>query len=232
MCVIAVYEKGTRPSEKDIKKMMLANADGAGVAWVTRSGVIEVHKGYRHAADVMRTIRAIPTDSPILFHARIATSGGISPAKCHPYPLTDRADLLDATDYTARVPVIAHNGVFSLTPAKGQNDSQTFIAQYMYPLTRRMRREFDRGGAFPDKLIAAMTSGSRLAVLFPDGRVRYFGQWIQRKGVAFSNVTFEYYGDYYTAPKYRSRWWEDYGWDDKDGYKSATKGGGLKPLRP
>ena len=213
MCIIAVYEHGKRPDKETVKIMMENNGDGAGLAWINRAGRVEVHKGYTTAEDVMRTVKDIPDGSPILFHARIATSGGVSAEKCHPYPLTDKDKFLNAIDFTTSVPVIAHNGVLPIDIDAGLNDSQTFIKKYLYPIITRSPRAFKRGKL--DCIINRLVNGSRLAIITPAGIKTYGTGWETHDGIKYSNGNYKRY-TYYSGNAYK--WYNDYDkyWGDYD----------------
>lgn len=232
MCIIAYYKKGMKPTRERIEYMCLRNPDGVGVAYNDGKKVY-FSKGLVNADGVLEFINAIrPHANEILFHARIATSGGISAAKCHPYPLTSNDARLDITRYTGRDPVVFHNGVFSLTPEIGKNDTQTFIKQSLAPLHKSDPSALKNGGF--DSLITLATRGSRVAIMYPDG-VRFFGTWeTDDGGVLYSNTSYKpapvYYGYrwdddeyYYGGQKYNREWYTKHAAPRVKGMQDGTK---------
>jgi predicted glutamine amidotransferase len=160
----------------------------------------------------MRFIEKVQADKrtrDVVFHARIATSGGISAQKCHPFPLTDNARELNATQYKTKGALVFHNGVFSLNVENGLNDTQTFIKNSLAPIAR-LDADGLKNGRFDD-LLKMATSGSRLLMLYPDG-VKTFGAWTEDGGVMYSNTGYKPY-------TYAARSW--YTVDDWDAWYEA-----------
>ena len=201
MCIIAYYKKGKTPTLKALQYMMITNSDGAGIAWNDGKEAFYV-KGIEKPADAynfIRELRRDPSVRDIVFHARIATSGGVSGEKCHPFPLTDDPEALNAKEgSTSGAPLVFHNGVFRITPEKGLNDTQTYIKNILTPLYNTNPAAFD-GGKF-DPVINTTSDGSRVLLLYPDG-VKFFGQWYSHEGIKYSNRNyyekFNFYNGYY-----------------------------------
>lgn len=219
MCIIAIYKKGVKPRRDRVEEMMKRNADGVGIAWNNGKNVY-FKKGITTAAqawDILQSLDGRAND--IVFHARIATSGGISAGKCHPFPLTDKNESLDAVNYRGKNPVVFHNGVFSIDIEKGLNDSQTFIKYALTPLYKADAHGVKNGAH--DELIDMSVKGSRLVILFPDGLRIYGRGWeTDDGGTVYSNTsykTFNYNG-YYNGAYY----YNGYIWDDEDGWTKAT----------
>ena len=200
MCIIGTYPAGVRPAKQEIINMIERNPDGVGIAWAHNLRV-HVLKGLSDELAICEIIdEIIPENSPILFHARIATSGGISAGVCHPYPITARPANMRETFATYRVPVIAHNGILhNFAPDKtmrGVNDSMLFNARVIYPLYHSRLAQRDR-----DSIItAALGDSNKIAILEPSGVIRHYGRgWIKTPaGVCYSNDTYKKY----TPPKY------------------------------
>lgn len=211
MCVIAYYPEGITPEKSSIEYMMGINRDGAGVGWNDGKRAYMV-KGFTDAGRVFNfivSLRERPSVRDIVFHARIATSGGISAEKCHPYLLTANSSELNYTEATTtKTPLIFHNGIFSLTPDKGLNDTQTFIRRCLYPLQKLDPRglKWDRY----DELIEMATGRSRLLMLYPD-EVKRFGEWTADGGALYSNYNFK--KPDYSQAFFRyagGKWYEEY----------------------
>lgn len=219
MCIIAAYLDGKRPTRERVERMMTVNADGVGIGWNTGK-TVAFKKGFTKADAVLDFIDRLTTAKDIVFHARIATSGGISASKCHPYPITKDNETLDKITYYGKTPVIFHNGVFSIDIENGLNDSQTFVKYCIQPIYKKDPRGFVNGDY--DGIIKFATRGNRLAILTPDG-VRLFGDWVEDdNGVMYSNTTYKpfttvYYGGGFDYDNWREvfddwdevpHWWK------------------------
>ena len=221
MCIIAIYTAGKRPTAESIKTMMTRNADGAGVAW-NDGKAVHFKKGFTTPAEVMEYIRLADERGArdIVFHSRIATSGGVSPAKCHPFPVSTKNDVLNATEGEGKTPLFFHNGVFAVQLEKGLSDTQTFVKYSLAPLFRADARGVFRG--VYDELIDMATAGSRVAIIYPN-RVVNFGTWTRDEGILYSNYTFRKW-NYATSYSYGGEW--EYNEDGRMVWKAYDGKGG------
>jgi hypothetical protein len=230
MCIIAYYKKGTRPSKERIDYMIKRNPDGVGIGYNDGKRVYFT-KGLVNADGVYNFIKKIEKHAnDIVFHARIATSGGISAEKCHPFLVTTDPDLIDIKTYAGREPIAFHNGVFSLTPETGYNDTQTLIMKAIAPL-KEQAPDGLREGDFDD-LLTFTTRNNRFVLMYPD-RVRLYGEWTEDDGgVMYSNENYKphpYTGRAYAwddiddgylyggKNKYNDEWWRKHGYRAKGG---------------
>lgn len=221
MCIIAIYEKGARPTLERVEYMMKRNPDGAGVAW-NDGKQVHFRKGFTKPADVLAYVDSISAKAnTIVFHARIATSGGVSAEKCHPYPVSANNKALNCIQGGGAFPVLFHNGVISLPLEKGLNDSQTFTKYALAPVYKRDPKGLARG--VYDELLSIAGKGSRLALLYPDA-LKTYGEWTYDDGVTYSNTTYKPYE--WKAYNYGGRYY-DYGgyYDDGGGYGYAKNYG-------
>lgn len=216
MCIIAVYQNGLRPDVEPIARMMRKNPDGVGIAWNTGRAVF-FKKGFKTVESVMSLFNRLDFARDVVFHARIATSGGISAEKCHPFPMSGCDENLNRTTYAGKKPIIFHNGVFSLTPDDGLNDSQTFIKKSLYPLFKADERGFT-AGKYND-LINMAVHGSRLVIMYPDGLYAYGAGWQKDdNGVWYSNSGYKDFSAYYST-----RWDDEWEYDRTTAKKAQKK---------
>lgn len=196
MCIIAVYPKGTKPDKKTLETMIRNNPDGVGVAYNTGREVV-FKKGLESAEQVLNFYNQNKREIDFfVFHARIATSGGVSAEKCHPFPLTANLQLLNVTSGRTATPLCFHNGVFNIPVETGLNDTQTLIKNCLAPLYKLDKKGVKNGKYIP--LIRQLTTGSRFVILTASG-VQVFGSWEQDKGVYYSNTHYKPYTSYYTS---------------------------------
>ena len=195
MCIIAIYENGTRPNVDSVKAMMKNNSDGAGIAWA-QGGNVHAVKGLTTAAAVMDIVAGIPVGASIVFHARIATHGDVCGGLCHPFPVT-RKLAPTAAAWSSTSSAFFHNGIlraWSPSQASRLSDSAVFCADVVAPLQLlgRVRRD-----AILHKI--AISTASKFAIIDADGHISRLGDgWIHEGGVWYSNHTFR-------APSYGVR---------------------------
>lgn len=228
MCIISIFKRGKRPDKETVKRMMETNRDGVGIAWNTGRGVY-FKKGFERFEDVEKFLKRLRNEEgvkDIIFHARIGTSGGISAAKCHPYPLSADAHQLNRTTYGGSAPVIFHNGVFSLDIEDGLNDSQTFIKNMLFPIYRADPRGLLSGKY--DGIIDMAVHGSRLVIMTADGFRAYGVGWCEEDEAWYSNSGYKSYVASYYA-------WDDGEWSasyyDDDYFEDWQEYNRLKPAK-
>ncbi len=198
MCIIAIKPKNIEaPSKETFKNMFRANPDGAGVAF-NLNNKLYIIKGLMTFDEFWRVCEKIPVESSAIYHARISTSGGICQELTHPY-LLDENIFNQRKIYTEvkKGIAVAHNGVFSEFDKKEfNNDTTQFISTYLVPLNKLERRAFKSIlDDDLDKIINKLCGYSnKLAMIDEKGNIKKYGSgWIFKKGVYYSNYSFESY---------------------------------------
>ncbi len=106
MCVILVCPDGVRPGRDVLEACHEANPHGAGVAW-RQDGEVRWMKGL----DVEQLAPLLPRlPGEIVVHFRWASVGGVTPALCHPFPVTRAATTRLSGHARA---VLFHNGTWT-----------------------------------------------------------------------------------------------------------------------
>lgn len=225
MCVIAISEAGViTPTEQNLKDMFEYNSDGAGISFVL-DGLVHTFKGLMKWEDFQKTYALIEKkvltagktfqDIPIMYHFRIGTHGPNSEALTHPFPISNNFKHLSAIDFTSEI-VMAHNGIIhTVTPSPGWSDTQQYIADIVYPLTKYDRVFYK--SKHLQKLLENTIDGSRLAFLDITNGFTLIGDWKESdnkdlKGIKYSNLNHEY-----TTPSY---WSSSYGYYPSNFYKT------------
>lgn len=103
MCVIMLADS-SRLTDEMVELGFEANKDGTGIAW-REEGLVKWRKGIDFA-EAQDLARSLPL--PYVLHFRIQTVGGCSQALCHPFPVTEGAEL--ALSGTTDGEVLFHNG--------------------------------------------------------------------------------------------------------------------------
>ena len=191
MCIICVSPKRVRqPNVTTIRRMFQNNPDGAGYM-VARDGKVIISKGFMNVDEYIEAIRAehFTAKDPVVYHFRISTQAGVNPQMTHPFPLSNRIEHMKVLDVECPCGV-AHNGVIRLTTDprnREYSDTALFIANY---LSLIIREPGDLKDERVLKLIHRL-AGSKLAIMDADGYIATVGEYINQKGLLFSNASFE-----------------------------------------
>ena len=190
MCVIAVYKKGLDLNKKELKECFRVNHDGAGMMF-QQGDHVHIEKGFMTFDDFWAMARTVPKDVDRVFHFRIATSGKVSGACCHPFPITDNYKemaLVSANSTSA----FAHNGILTeFTPKGGmsskQSDTMVFDKEILSRLGERLTE------AVTIDLLELYTT-SRFAFMTPDKTVTS-GAFVQSRDskALYSNSSYKPY---------------------------------------
>lgn len=187
MCVI-VYKprRVAMPGERLLARCWAKNPHGAGVA-VMRDGQVTIDKGFMEFGAFMDFVNeGVTRKDAACFHFRIATSGGINPGACHPFPVSHK--VADLKQLHCQTPVaFIHNGVIS-AGTKSLSDTMLYVkgqlARYVEgELAPRTRQ----------RMIAADTIGSRTLLFDARANRAYMtGAWHhdEASGLWFSNTLF------------------------------------------
>jgi hypothetical protein len=135
------------------------------------------------AADIIKMILDEEVTLPALIHFRIATSGGVRPELCHPFPISANA----STDLQGRAKtVLVHNGHWSNWGSKVLNrmSRESRAAKGHWSDSRALAWLAARYG----NAVFEMVSGQRIATLEGEkGLLIMWGDWDKEGGVYFSN---------------------------------------------
>ncbi len=144
MCIIAIKKANQPlPDAKIMERMFQNNSDGAGFCYC-QDREVKIQKGYmtyeafsEALAKVLEKIDTYAT--PMIFHFRIATHGGINPSLCHPFPISkNMSDLKHLTVSTSLA--IVHNGVIPIKTRNAVSDTMEYITKGLYKRHRRDNR--------------------------------------------------------------------------------------------
>lgn len=189
MCIIVYKPCGIKmPRKADLRKCFEANPHGAGLMWA-EGGWVHIRKGFMDFDSFYKTIsRKDWTSVPMVIHFRITTQGGVQKGLTHPFPVTGTYEGMRMLGLKARC-AIAHNGIIGTTSdgAKDHNDTMRFVKDFAYPVLKENRYS-DPDGVL-SKGLGDIAFGSRLAIMFGDGKVELTGTWHKRgDGCMYSNL--------------------------------------------
>ena len=190
MCIICVSPARTRqPSISQIKTMFKNNPHGAGYMFA-RDGRVQIHKGFMDVDSFLDAIREehFTAKDSVVYHFRISTQAGVNPEMTHPFPLSNRLPYMKALDVECPCGV-AHNGIIRLTSDPSQreySDTALFITHYM---ARMVHGLDDLKDAQLLNRIERL-AGSKLAIMDGSGYIATIGNFINERGLLFSNDSY------------------------------------------
>lgn len=191
MCIICASRAGVhQPDDQTIIRMFNANPHGAGYM-VARNGRVEISKGFMSPQEFLHAVHYehFTADDPVVYHFRIATQAGITPAMTHPFPLTSSLEDCKMLDVACHVGV-AHNGIIRLTSNptdREYSDTAHFIAEFLAYLVRTPDDLRDPGVL---DAIERLTGDSKWAIMDGSGYIATAGHFVEDGGLLFSNNSF------------------------------------------
>lgn len=198
MCIIAIKPKGMDMLEDTtIRTMFENNPDGAGMMYWSKDKVI-IDKGYMTCESLLKKLHSMDlTDTNVILHFRIGTSGYKNELNCHPYPI--KAE--NKAHCKAKIGM-AHNGIlYDFEPARCSkiNDTQVFIQRVINSLKDGFQNNDET--MF---LIAELVKGNKLAFLDDKNKITTVGYFIEDSGYLYSNNSYK--------PRHR-KCVSSYGWE-------------------
>lgn len=206
MCIIAYIPAGTQISEEMMKLNFVNNPDGAGMMWKEGKGQeIMIKKGYKTVEDLMNDYYCIPETFERAVHFRIATSGKISSATCHPFPVRKNVEEMRKNEDKTGM-ALMHNGIISFCTPKGGmsatfSDTMVFASKFLFPFRGMMNNK-----ALQELIEHA--DNSRFLIFSKENEPILLGKWEEKDGIMYSNGTFRYEKRNYTC--YDNNWYNNY----------------------
>lgn len=169
------------PTIKAVRNSVNANPDGFSMAY-NENGVLVTYRTLDAEAFMDKYREVISThchlDTALMLHMRIATHGSVRVDNCHCW----RGNVLG--DEVA----FAHNGILSIRNMRDKTDSETFLRHY----AESCRDVYE----FLDTVESNIGS-SKFGFINGRGHMMRFGNFIEDKGVLFSNRS--YMGNTYAS---------------------------------
>lgn len=219
MCIIIYKPKGKEIPKDHLINSFMNNPDGAGFMVQTEKGV-HIQKGYMDNQELLSAVYSLPDlkDRELVLHFRFATSGLIDEGNCHPFPLSGKKKNLRQLDIMTNIGIV-HNGVILMTSNRKSDlsDTQLFIKEY---LNKLHHEGVNLLSVTMLKMIQAATK-SKFAFMTKDN-VYILGDFINCKGVYYSNSDYKYLNARYTTTKTNKDYNNYFGWDEE--YQELEKG--------
>lgn len=186
MCIIAAKPSGwPLPSNEILSNCEWNNRDGIGIAWSSGQGV-KIKKDFATLTAFQEWLPAnVQESDACIIHFRMATHGKVSEGMRHPFPLTKDEATLQQVELECDM-AMAHNGILDCEDKRNKlSDTAVFVRDI---LAEPAVRDNLRDNAAIQKLIAhTATASNKLAFLFGDGHILYFGEFETDKGILYSN---------------------------------------------
>ena len=180
MCVIVYKPKGVSIDEQNLEDCYASNPDGIGLMYQANGRVV-VRKGLT-LPETTGMVASLEGD--VVLHFRLATSGDVDAANCHPFAITHDPDVLGSDAREVRAAIV-HNGVMPKWVKQGSawSDTARFVSKYLANIPRKTR----------DKALqkASKTTGGKFAMMsYTD--VDMYGNWNEVDEVWYSNLHWEF----------------------------------------
>lgn len=187
MCIIAIKKSGLKMfNEEQLRVMFENNPDGAGFMYydadikkvVIKKGFMTLNSLYKALSD------RDYTNTNVVLHFRIGTSGKFDELNCHPFPIY-QPNKLECTTNLA----MAHNGILRgyIPPKKYDiNDTQYFIQIVLRWLKKGFIYDADKM-----YLIEQLIDSNKLAFLDDKNNIKLVGDFIEDGGYIYSNSSYK-----------------------------------------
>ena len=210
MCIICRKQPKVALNEESwgwLENSFDGNDDGAGFMY-RADGKVRVFKGYmtwESFRDAVRDKLDIINKQEVIFHFRIGTSGTISKAMCHPFPISKKDSTLGQTKLKTHAALV-HNGIIPGYGDKAFSDTHVFVRDVLSELpykTKAMRQ--------------LMASALHSKFMIMDADTTYLmGDFQNEEGWEFSNSSYK--NKPYTFSRSK-----DYEYSWNHGYSKAGK---------
>lgn len=238
MCILMYFGPDAFPTREQLQNAVNNNPDGFGWAIVTfgDEGIVTGHTmDAGEAIEGFLRDRAMYPGESAIFHARIATHGSTSLDNCHPFEVKHRFMKGKGHSAVSGEMILAHNGMLSCGPGKGDDRSDTRILaddimmrRFPHLDSAKTRRRFEE-----------WMGGSKVVVLTTDPAYRQqsyvfnskLGHWLTDENgntLWYSNTSYmkRTYSSYTYTPwptvvggkseERRGYWWEE-GYSEESG---------------
>lgn len=196
MCVIAYFEKDRELNKVELENCFEANPDGAGLMYYDKNKeMVHIQKGFMDFDSFWEVASKLPTSLDRVFHFRIATSGKISGACCHPFVVSDNYEKMSRTDVWGRMGMV-HNGVmYDYTPAEGMKSKHSDTMQFIKEVVSQLPEDVIMNTALQTLWNKAM--GTNKYIVLSRQGTAVIGNFTQSQesGALYSNTS-------YMTPRY------------------------------
>ena len=199
MCIAVYKPKGQKmPSKKIFSNCFSNNDDGAGFMFPL-NGKVHYEKGFMSFTAFKKGLKKAIKNygintitTPMVFHFRITSQGGVKPELTHPFPVCRSYDemrkLSGDVDYAC-----VHNGIIdfasSYSTTINYSDTMEFIKEVVAPLIYKNPTYYKNKSLMG--ILSYLLDVNRFIIMGGDGHTELIGNWIEEKGIYYSNSTYK-----------------------------------------
>lgn len=231
MCIIVSKEKYKKiPKKTILENCFDNNPDGAGFMYTYNNKVI-IEKGfftfdefYNRLMEVDKILNLYKKS--LVMHFRIGTSGGINAETCHPFPISNKENDLKDTQLLCNLGMV-HNGVISNFVYGKLSDTQNFVKDFVYPLSKVNGNFLNNKYALD--LLYNQCGYTKLCFLDKNDDIIYVGKFVEDNGIKYSNTTYKESKYYYVPNTKYGKYYDDYyDYYEEKYYKKKNNNYGIK----
>ena len=215
------------PSKKIFSQCFSSNDDGAGFMFPV-NGKVHYEKGFMSFTAFKKGLKAAikkysvdTKDTPMVFHFRIQSQGGVKAELTHPFPVTRSYDDMRKLSGDVNLCCV-HNGIIDFASSYkvvDYSDTMEFIREVLFPLTHKQETTYHKNKTLMG-MLEYLLNGNRFAIMDKNGYVELIGNWIEDGGVFYSNTSYKQH-TFVKASSLSKDWYQDKflsGYDDYDSY--------------
>ena len=178
MCIAIAVHSGPMIDRGTLEKCWHHNPHGAGFSFVYE-GRVRVLKGFMDFESFEEAYRGWRlADVPHLIHFRIKTTGKVDKYNTHPFRISPHVSMI-------------HNGTLDYYSRGSKSDTNSFVTDFLRPITREMGDGYLMEDAGLHAAIEAVMGFSKLAFLDSESNILILneksGEWDKDKRIWFSN---------------------------------------------
>jgi len=193
MCIIIYKPIGKTVDKATLRRCWNRHRDGAGFMFNSENKVWgnkgfmcfdSLLKGLENSGFYDPETQLVSDKQAVTIHFRLGNTGKICPQNCHPFPITNDINCIQACHWEANIGV-AHNGTIyiELLPG-GISDTITFVATILSsPI---IHKNLDDPAIL--SLIKHVAPKSQFIFLYGNGQTMLIGKWINDAGIYYSNA--------------------------------------------
>lgn len=200
MCIAVYKPQGVvMPSKKILSNCFSNNSDGAGFMFPYK-GKVHYEKGFMTFSAFKRALKTAikkynisTTQTPMVFHFRITSQGGVKPELTHPFPVCPTYEEMRKLSGDVEAAVV-HNGIIdfasSFSKTIDYSDTMEFTKNVVFRLLYKNEHTYYKNKTLIG-LMDYLLGSNRFVIMGSDGHVELLGSWTQDGGVYYSNSSYK-----------------------------------------
>ena len=189
MCIICAKGVGINlPKEEHMENCNASNPDGIGIGyWKKGSNEVKIKKDFKNVKEFYEWLKInISIEDACIIHFRNATHGNVDKGNRHPFPVSTKKKDLRTLEISCNI-AVAHNGIFYGYKNTGMySDTQMFILEVLAQdiVINNISNPTIQ------KLLGGYLGFSKLALIFNNSSILWFGECEKYEGLWYSNTSY------------------------------------------